>query len=774
MAISQVFDNFIIKQTQLNSATLNAASAVFDDKTQAVRDQNGKGNAPSKVLDHQKKRYPVADAIANSDLLISSQGSLHARGVAENDGNFATDGWSFSYGIYNSALTGDTGDNLLVLEGHSSNKTKTRAAEGYALWAMGRGAGKSNVNLGGGGDTVLIYATGRGNYLNYAIGIDDRSNFDLSDGSDSLSILLHAQGDETILKGITFSEVSLGKGNDILSIDSIEEPAKYTSRIDIDNSSIDLGEGDDALVITTWNEASIEGGSGYDIIVIDRSFEEFDISPIGDISTTPTGSSRRLVDTSTGAWLQFRGVETIIFNDHTISSSSTDTTPPTLQSTTATSNQLILKFSEDIQIAGGGTLNSLYMTITVDGQTRKVTRSQILPPDQPSIHTASQLALTLSGQSLVGAQSVSFSYNPPSNGSNTGFITDLDGNALASIASQVVDTYSSSSSISTRGLSSAYKNLILTGIAAAGYGNIQDNTITGNDANNTLDGRAGADSMIGKGGNDTYFIDNAGDAVTEIANEGTDTVQSTITYTLADNLENLTLLGSGAINGTGNSANNIITGNTAANVLNGNGGTDSLIGSRGNDTYIVDSTDDNIAEAGTSSDVDSVQSSVTWILGINLENLTLTGSSAINGTGNNLNNIISGNAANNILDGGNGGTDRLTGLEGADTFRFTFRPSSFRNTTADHITDFSSSQGDKIQITKSAFGITGSTATLSVVNGITAVNTSLTSSSQFIYDTNSGELHWNQNGSIRGAGSGGVLAILDNKASLSSGDLVLV
>jgi Ca2+-binding RTX toxin-like protein len=451
-----------------------------------------------------------------------------------------------------------------------------------------------------------------------------------------------------------------------------------------------------------------------------------------------------------------------------------DTTPPTLQSTTATRNQLILTFSEDIQIAGDGKLHPAYMTVTVDDEAREITGSQILPPNQPSIHTASQLALTLSGRSLDGAQSFSISYNPPSNGSNTGFITDLDDNALASIAYQVVDTYSSSSSISTRGLSSAYKNLILTGTAAAGYGNIQDNTITGNDANNTLDGRAGADSMIGKGGNDTYFMDNVGDVVTEIANEGTDTVQSTITYTLADNLENLTLLGSGAINGTGNGTKNIITGNTAANVLNGNGGTDSLIGGRGNDTYIVDSNDDSITESGLRADADSVESSVSWILGINLENLTLTGSSAINGTGNNLNNAISGNSVNNILDGGNGGTDRLTGLEGADIFKFTFRPNSFITTTADHITDFSSSQGDKIQITKSALRITGSTATLSVVNGITAANTALASSSQFIYDTSSGELHWNQNGITRGAGSGGVLAILDNKATLNAGDLILV
>ena len=442
-----------------------------------------------------------------------------------------------------------------------------------------------------------------------------------------------------------------------------------------------------------------------------------------------------------------------------------DILPPTLQSTAATKNQLILTFSEDSKIAGGGVVNPAYFTVTVAGQTRKISGSQ---------STGSQLVLTLSGRSLDSASSVSIAYNPPSNGSNAGFITDLNDTALASISTQIVDTYSTSSSISRRGLSSAYKNLILTGTAAAaGYGNTQDNTITGNDANNIIDGLAGADTMIGKGGNDTYVVDNAGDVVIEVVNEGTDTIQSSITYALGENIENLVLIGTAVINGTGNSANNTITGNDAANILNGNGGTDSLIGGKGNDIYIVDSLDDIITETGSSREIDSVQSSVSWILGTNLENLTLTGSNAINGTGNILNNTIIGNSANNILDGGNGGTDRLTGLAGADTFKFSTRPSSFRNTIADHITDFSSSQGDKIQITKSALGITASTATLSVVSNATALNTALSTASLFVYNSTNGELHWNQNGISRGAGSGGVLAILDNRASLSSTDFAL-
>jgi Ca2+-binding RTX toxin-like protein len=195
-------------------------------------------------------------------------------------------------------------------------------------------------------------------------------------------------------------------------------------------------------------------------------------------------------------------------------------------------------------------------------------------------------------------------------------------------------------------------------------GNSSDNTISGNSGNNVIDGGTGADTMNGGAGNDTYYVENIGDAIVEFKNSGTDGVISLISYVLGDNVENLKLAGSGDINATGNSLANIITGNDGNNIINGGAGGDKMVGGKGNDIYYVDSSADTVSEyanAGT----DIVIATRNYVLGANVENLTLEGS-ATTGTGNDFDNIITGNDLNNTLRG-NGGNDTLNGKAGADT-----------------------------------------------------------------------------------------------------------
>lgn len=246
---------------------------------------------------------------------------------------------------------------------------------------------------------------------------------------------------------------------------------------------------------------------------------------------------------------------------------------------------------------------------------------------------------------------------------NDTYVVDNVGDSVVENSNEGIDTVQSSISFS---LGSNIENLILTGTSNInGIGNELNNTITGNSGNNILNGGLGADIMKGGAGSDTYVVDDIGDVVVENAGAGTDTVQSSISYTLTSNVENLTLTGTSDINGTGNALNNIIIGNNGNNVLNGGVGADWMMGGRGDDTYVVDNVGDFVFE-NLDEGTDTVQSTIEYMLGSNIENLTLIGTSNINGTGNELDNVITGNSGNNILDGGDG-NDWLYGGAGNDT-----------------------------------------------------------------------------------------------------------
>ncbi|RQO54416.1 hypothetical protein DBR47_22460 [Paucibacter sp. KBW04] len=240
------------------------------------------------------------------------------------------------------------------------------------------------------------------------------------------------------------------------------------------------------------------------------------------------------------------------------------------------------------------------------------------------------------------------------------------------------------------------ENLTLTGTASiGGGGNGMANLLTGNsganrlvgqDGNDTLNGGSGVDTLIGGAGDDSFVVDASGELIAENANEGIDSVQSSVTHTLGANVENLTLTGSSRINGTGNVLDNVLIGNSANNTLTGAAGNDTLdggagidtmVGGQGNDTFYVSVATDVVTEAA-SEGVDTVNSVVTYTLGTNVENLTLSGVSAINGTGNTLDNVLQGNAmantltssaGNDTLDGA-AGNDTLVGGTGADRYRF--------------------------------------------------------------------------------------------------------
>ncbi|MDR6756026.1 Ca2+-binding RTX toxin-like protein [Mycoplana sp. BE70] len=225
--------------------------------------------------------------------------------------------------------------------------------------------------------------------------------------------------------------------------------------------------------------------------------------------------------------------------------------------------------------------------------------------------------------------------------------------------------------------------------AIGGNGN---DTLIGNSVANVLNGGVGRDTMYGRKGNDTYYVNDPGDIVDESVSgsNGTDTVRSSISFSLANtkavkgSVENLTLLGSRALSGTGNALNNTIVGNSGSNVLSGNAGNDvlkggagrdTMRGGSGNDTYYVDSTGDVVDESLSGSNgSDTIRSSISFSLANAkvvkgaVEHLTLTGTANISATGNSLHNTITGNSGANLLTG-NAGNDTLNGGLGRDTMR---------------------------------------------------------------------------------------------------------
>ncbi|WP_192357609.1 beta strand repeat-containing protein [Mesorhizobium mediterraneum] len=355
-------------------------------------------------------------------------------------------------------------------------------------------------------------------------------------------------------------------------------------------------------------------------------------------------------------------------------------------------------------------------------------------------------------------------------GGNDTYIVDDANDTVdeAAAGSDGADIVRSSVTFSLAASLGDVENLTLTGSASVdATGNGLSNVLVGNKAGNVLDGGAGDDTMLGGGGNDTYVVDSAGDIIDESGSKGIDTVLSSVSFSLSNSaqaigtIENLTLTGSGNTSAIGNSASNALTGNTGDNLLDGGGGNDTLdggagndtmLGGAGNDTYIVDSANDTVDESvANSTGSDTVQASVSFsllnsarVLGV-FENLSLTGSSDIDGTGNTANNVLTGNGGANVLDGG-AGNDTLTGGLGADSFRFSTPLNA--STNRDVITDFNVAD-DTIALDDAVFTALGGPGTLAA--GSFHVGTSAADvDDRVIYNAATGTLTYDSNGNAAG------------------------
>jgi serralysin len=282
--------------------------------------------------------------------------------------------------------------------------------------------------------------------------------------------------------------------------------------------------------------------------------------------------------------------------------------------------------------------------------------------------------------------------------------------------------------------------------------------LEGTPEDDRINGLGGDDTMMGLPGDDTYIVGQPGDEVLEAVGDGTDTIRASVSYTLPIHVENLTLAGAAAINGTGNGLANRLTGNGASNTLNGRTGADRMFGRAGNDTYIVDAGDVVIEAEG--SGTDTVRASVMHTLRANVENLVQTGTAAVNGTGNELANSLRGNGAANVLNGlagddllsGGAGNDRLIGGPGNDQLSgglgedaFQFDAPLDTATNQDRIVDFNPA-ADSMRLIGEAFPTLTSAGTLpasAFANGIVASGAAV----RILYDIATGILRYDPDGS---------------------------
>ena len=300
-------------------------------------------------------------------------------------------------------------------------------------------------------------------------------------------------------------------------------------------------------------------------------------------------------------------------------------------------------------------------------------------------------------------------------------------------------------------------------------------SIFGLGGNDILDGGAGADMMSGGDGNDVYFIDNAGDTITDT--KGYDVVNSYRSYTMKIGLETLALIGDDPVNGTGTGNNDDITGNDSNNVLMGLAGSDQLAGNGGNDTldgglgadymeggagndiYVVNDINDVADETSfLSNGIDLVNAGISYALDSELENLTLTGNAALAGTGNEINNVINGNNGNN-----------LTGGVGQDKFLF---DAAAGINNADTITGYIAAD-DTITLENAIFTKFTVTGAINASNLVAKANPVAADANDYLlYNTTTGVLSYDANGNAAGAAV--QFATLTGAPALTAADFLIV
>ena len=630
---------------------------LVDDTSDVVTEAFGAGTDTVQSSISYALTANVENLVLTGTDNINGIGNDLANNITGNAGNNTIDG-----GTGADSLAGGVGDDIYVVDNAADAITEAFGA--------GTDTVQSSINytLASNIENLVLKGTrdvnGTGNALN-----------NLLTGNSGKNILSGGAGDDTYLVNNTSDIVSEAATG---GTDTVQSPLTYTLATNVENLILTgtgniNGAGNDLANTITGNAGNntIDGGTGEDNLVGGAGDDTYLVNSISDVvleaaseGTDTVQSSISYTLTANVENLFLTGTSNINGTGNALNNLLTGNSAANILSGEVGDDTYVVDNAGDVvtEASGGGTdtvqaFISYALTANVENLLLTGTSNiNVTGNDLANIITGNEGNNTIDGG--AGAD------NLAGGAGDDTYLVDNTSDVVSEEASEGTDTVQSSVSYT---LATDIEGLLLIGADSInGTGNDLANTITGNAGKNTIDGGAGADNMAGDAGNDIYIVDNSGDVVTEAASEGTDTVQSSVSYTLATDIENLLLMGAGNINGTGNELANTITGNAGNNTIDGSSGADNMLGDVGNDIYVVDNASDVVTEA-FGAGTDTVQSSISYALTANVENLTLTGADNINATGNALNNLLTGNSAANILSGG-AGANTMIGGAGDDTY----------------------------------------------------------------------------------------------------------
>ncbi|WP_173947728.1 hypothetical protein [Microvirga terrae] len=420
----------------------------------------------------------------------------------------------------------------------------------------------------------------------------------LNQGTIQGDILLN-EGDDLYdgLTGMVTDVVNLGRGNDIAYGGSGIE-----TLVGGDGKDSLFGNGGDDSLVGGFGIDYLDGGEGADLMVGGEGDDTFVIDDSNDVAMEASGGFegidlvRASISYALGANLE----NLWLTGDDDL----TGTGNALANRITGNAGSNVLDGGAGADELAGGQGNDVYV---VDHQNDQVTEAAGEGIDTVRASVSHTLGRNVENLVLTGGDDIDGAGNELGNSltGNAGknrldggagadqlaggdgddtYMVDHEGDLVAERAGEGADTVRASVSYA---LGAHVEDLVLTGFGdIRGTGNDLANRITGNTGHNILDGGAGADRMAAGDGNDTYVVDDANDLVDETSDQGLDTVRASVSYTLANDVENLVLTGAGDNGGTGNYLGNAITGNGGANRIEGGGGDDWLDGGAGQDIAV--------------------------------------------------------------------------------------------------------------------------------------------------------------------------------------------